>query len=247
MMVSIIANSASIARPLHGVLSVQGHRAAISRGWSAVVDRHERHGEVPEIVVDLSENEEGSDWLHGQRMIDWLWHPAAAGVRRCIALSPLGAGRDDNLLVRSRRDREIDLGSAGIPTTIIRCTHLYEQLGDVIEGQARQGIVHVPDTLFQPVAAFDVARLLATMVGEDPEGASVEIAGPECAPMAYMLQRYMDLSGDTRTVMQGGDAMFLGESIGRNSLVPSMTHQRGHIGLAAWFQRESSFIRTMAN
>lgn len=247
MLVSIIATDPTVARPLHGILSVNRYRVAVSRGWKAVAERYDSHGEATQVVIDLSLDDDTHGWLEGQRLIDWLWHPAAADVRHCVSFSGMAAGRDDNDLVRRVRQREFDLRNADIPTTIVRGTHLYEQMSDLIRLQSKRGVVTVPDTLFQPIAAFDVAYLLAAMIDEDPESGTVEVAGPECAPLSYLLQRFMDLSGDTRTVVETAGALLLGSSVGKSSLVPAVKHRRGHIGLAAWFQRESSYDRSMLN
>jgi uncharacterized protein YbjT (DUF2867 family) len=86
---------------------------------------------------------------------------AAAGVRHHVALSIVGIDRSDNGYFRAKLARENLIAASGIPYTIIRSTQLMEFLGGIADSSAGGNTVRLPPILFQPIAADDVANVVA--------------------------------------------------------------------------------------
>src|SRR3984893_12781110 len=107
---------------------------------------------------------------------------AAAGVRHHIALSIVGTDRSDNGYFRAKVAQEKLIETSGIPYTIIRSTQSLEFLGGIAAESTDGNTVRLSPGLFQPIAADDVAPIVADVALAAPRNGIVEIAGPARAP-----------------------------------------------------------------
>src|SRR5689334_14379793 len=86
----------------------------------------------------------------------------AAGVRHHVALSIVGTDRTpDNGYFRAKVAQEKLIEASGIPYTIVRATQFLEFLGAIAASSADGNRVRLAPGLFQPIAADDVAALVA--------------------------------------------------------------------------------------
>ena len=105
---------------------------------------------------------------------------AAAGVRHHVALSIVGTDRmPDNGYFRAKVAQEKLIETSGIPYTIIRSTQFLEFLGGIADMSADRNTVRISSGLFQPIAADDVAAIVAEVALAAPRNGIVEIAGPD--------------------------------------------------------------------
>src|SRR5215467_5554339 len=86
---------------------------------------------------------------------------AAAGVRHHVALSIVAIDRTDNGYFRAKVAQEKLIEASGIPYTIIRSTQFMEFLRGIADSSADGNTVRLPPSLFQPIAADDVAPVVA--------------------------------------------------------------------------------------
>src|ERR1700722_15775740 len=132
---------------------------------------------------------------------------AAAGVRHHVALSIVGTDRTpDNGYFRAKVAQEKLIETGGIPNTIIRSTQFLEFLGGIATSGADGNTFRISPGLFQPIAADDVATIVAEMALAAPRNGVVEIAGPERAPFNEIIARYLKAIGDSREVVSDPDA-----------------------------------------
>src|ERR1700728_2749952 len=115
----------------------------------------------------------------------------AAGVRHHVALSIVGIDRSDNGYFRAKLAQEKLILASGIPYTIIRATQFLEFLGGIAASCMAGDKVRLPPGLFQPIAADDIAPIVAEVALAAPKGGVVEIAGPERAPFNEIVARYL--------------------------------------------------------
>ena len=134
----------------------------------------------------------------------------AAGVRHHVALSIVGTDRSDNGYFRAKVAQEKLITTSGIPYTIIRATQFLEFLGAIADLSADGNIVRLPPGLFQPIAADDVAAIVAELALAAPRNGIVEIAGPERAPFNEVVARYLKAVGDQRQVVRDPEARYWG-------------------------------------
>ncbi|MGA8624434.1 MAG: SDR family oxidoreductase [Pseudolabrys sp.] len=160
---------------------------------------------------------------------------AAGGVRHHVALSIVGADRSDNGYFHAKVAQEKLIETSGIPYTIIRCTQFLEFLGGIAATSGN--IVRISPGLFQPIAADDVAAIVADVALAEPRNGIVEIAGPERAPFNEFVARYLKAVGDPREVVSDPEARYFGSRVEERSLVPLGEARLGHIGFDEWLRR----------
>jgi uncharacterized protein YbjT (DUF2867 family) len=162
---------------------------------------------------------------------------AAAGVRHHVALSIVGTDRTDNGYFRAKVAQEKWITASGIPYTIIRSTQFLEFLGAIANSSADGNTVRIAPGLFQPIAADDVAAIVADVARAAPRNGIVEIAGPERAPFNEFIARYLKATGDPREVVSDPKAPYFGGRVEERSLVPLGEARLGRIGFDEWFRR----------
>src|SRR5580700_23509 len=124
---------------------------------------------------------------------------AAAGVLHHVALSIVGTDRTpDNGYFRAKVAQEKLIEASGMPYTIIRSTQFLEFLGTIAATSTDGNTVRLSPGLFQPIAADDVAPIVADVALAAPQNGIVEIAGPERAPLNELVARYLKALGDQR-------------------------------------------------
>src|SRR3954451_14489335 len=166
---------------------------------------------------------------------------AAAGVRHHVALSIVGTDRTpDNGYFRAKVAQEKLIEASGIPYTIVRATQFVEFLGAIADSATDGNLVRLPPGLFQPIAADDVAAMVAEVALAPPRNGVVEIAGPERAPFDEIVARYLEAVGDPRQVVRDPEARYWGGRVEERSLVPLGEARLGRIGLDEWLRRSQS-------
>src|SRR6202047_514084 len=168
---------------------------------------------------------------------------AAAGVRHHVALSIVGTDRTpDNGYFRAKVAQERLIEASGIPYTIIRATQFLEFLGTIAATSADGNLVRLSPGLFQPIAADDVAAIVADVALAAPRSGIVEIAGPERAPFNEIVARYLKAIGDPRAVVSDPEARYYGGRVEERSLVPLGEARLGRIGLDEWLRRSPAKV-----
>jgi uncharacterized protein YbjT (DUF2867 family) len=163
---------------------------------------------------------------------------AAASVRHHIALSIVGTDRTpDNGYFRAKVAQEKLIETSSVPYTIIRSTQFLEFLGGIAASSADGNMVRLSPGLFQPIAADDVAAIVADVALAPPRSGIVEIAGPERAPFSDIVARYLKAVGDPREVVSDPEARYFGGRVEERSLVPLGDARLGRIGLDEWLRR----------
>jgi uncharacterized protein YbjT (DUF2867 family) len=160
---------------------------------------------------------------------------ARAGVRHHVVLSIVGCDRSpDNGYFRAKVVQEDLIKRSGIPYTVIRSTQFMEFLGSIADAGQKDGAVDIATGLFQPIAADDVAAIVAETALAPPRSGTIEIAGPERAPLDEIMRRYLRMVGDDRPVHADPGADYFGGRVEQWSLVPTGEAQLGRIKLAEW-------------
>jgi uncharacterized protein YbjT (DUF2867 family) len=165
---------------------------------------------------------------------------AAAGVRHHVALSIVGVDRTpDSGYFRAKVAQEKLIVASGIAYTILRSTQFLEFLSAIIDSSMDGNVVRISPGLFQPIAADDVAAIVADVALAAPRNGIIEIAGPERAPFNETVACYLKAVGDPRKVVRDPEARYgyLGSRVEERSLVPLGEARLGRIGLDEWLRR----------
>ena len=165
----------------------------------------------------------------------------AAGVRHHVALSIVGTDRmPDNGYFRAKVAQEKLIEASGIPFTIIRSTQFMEFLRGIAAESKDGNVVRLSPGLFQPIAADDVAAIVAEVAVAAPRNGIVEIAGPERAPFNEIVARYLKAVADPRQVVTDPEARYWGGRVEERSLVPLGDARLGRISLDEWLRRSQA-------
>jgi len=166
---------------------------------------------------------------------------AAAGVQHHVALSIVGIERTpENGYFRAKVAQEKLIVKSGIPYTVIRSTQFLEFLGGIAESGADGNVIRVSPGLFQPIAADDVAAIVADVALAAPRNGIVEIAGPEKAPFNEIIARYLKAARDPREVVRDPEARYFGGLVDDQSLVPLGEARLGRIRLDEWLRHSQA-------
>jgi uncharacterized protein YbjT (DUF2867 family) len=217
------------ASPNTGVNSITGEglKEAMT-GTQVVIDLTNSPSFEDEAVLDFFETS-GRNLLAAE---------TAAGVRHHVALSIVGTDRTpDNGYFRAKVAQEKLIESSGVPYTIIRATQFLEFLRAIADSSTDGSTVRVSPGLFQPIAADDVAVVVADVALAAPRNGIVEIAGPERAPFDEIVARYLKAVGDPRQVVRYPEARYWGGRVEERSLVPLGEARLGRIALDEWLRR----------
>jgi uncharacterized protein YbjT (DUF2867 family) len=218
-----------VASPKGGVNTVTGEglKEAMA-GAQMVIDVSNAPSFDPQVVLEFFETS-------GRNLVA---AEAAAGVRHHVALSIVGADRSpDNGYFRAKVAQEKLIEASGIPYTIIRSTQFLEFLGGIADASTDGSVVRLSSGLFQPIAADDVAAVVADVAFANPGNGIVEIAGPERAPFNEIVARYLKAVGDPRKVVKDPEARYFGGRIEEKSLVPLGEARLGRLNLEEWLRR----------
>ncbi len=219
------------ASPSSGVNSITGEglKEAIA-GAQVVIDLANSPSFEDKAVLEFFETS-GRNLLAAE---------AAAGVRHHVALSIVGIDRSHNGYFRAKVAQEKLIEISGIPYTIIRSTQFLEFLGGIAASSADGNIVRLSPGLFQPIAADDVAAIIADVALAVPRNCIVEIAGPERAPFNEIVARYLKAVRDPREVVSDPEALYFGGRVEERSLVPLGEARLGRITFDEWLRRSQA-------
>ena len=110
----------------------------------------------------------------------------------------------------------------------------------IAETSADGNRIRLSPGLFQPIAADDVAALVADVALAAPRNGIIDIAGPERAPFNEIIARYLKAVGDPREVVRDPEARYWGGRVEERSLVPLGEARLGSINLNEWLRHSSA-------
>lgn len=146
---------------------------------------------------------------------------ASAGVGHYLALSVVGTARlQGSAYFRAKAVQEQLLRQSALPHTLVQATQFYEFMASIIPPGAGSGAVHLSPAQVQPIAADDVAQLLADLAEQPAAAAAIEVAGPEPFRLCELVQWVMYSYQDERPVVADADARYYGARLDDRVLTP---------------------------
>jgi len=159
----------------------------------------------------------------------------AAGVKHHLVLSIVGTDRALYIgYLRAKKEQEDIIKESGIPYTIIRATQFHEHITTLIAVQSDEAAIHISTVDYQPIAAEDVAAWVARFALEAPKNTTVEIAGPDLAPMSEFVSQYLSVKGGEKPLIANDDNKYMFFEIPKSLLVPQGDFYPGGIRFGDW-------------
>jgi len=221
-----------VASPRSGVNAVTGEGLAQAlAGAKVVVDVANAPSFEDKAVLEFFEKS-GRNLLAAE---------AAAGAGHHVALSVVGTER---LLAsgyfRAKMAQERLIEAAKVPYTIVRATQFFEFVGAIAQSAADGQTVRLSPALVQPMAADDVAAVLAEVAGEAPVNGMIEVAGPEPLPLNELVGRFLAANKDPRKVVADVHALYFGTELNDRSLTPGANPRLGATRFGDWLSRSTA-------
>lgn len=197
-----------------------------------------------QVIVDVSNSPSFED----QAIMDFfttsttnlLKYGADAGVCHFVALSVVGTQRlADSGYFRAKIEQEELVRSGGLPYSIVQATQFFEFWKGIADFSTQEGKVHLAPVSFQPMAADDVAKIVAHVSKGTPVNGTVEVAGPEKVRLDELIRHGLKFIGDPREVVADPNALYSGARLGENTLVPKAAAMLGEILFGDWLAKVS--------
>lgn len=158
-----------------------------------------------------------------------------AGVRHHVALSVVGTERlQDSGYFRAKLAQERMITASPIPYTLIRACQFFEFIRAIADLSTAGGAVHLPHTLFQPMAAQDVAAAVAEAALAAPVNGMREVAGPIPIHLDDAIAKVLAHDKDPRPVITDPEASYYGIRVDDRSLMPGPDARLGATTLDWW-------------
>jgi len=161
-----------------------------------------------------------------------------AGVGHHVALSVVGT---DRLLAsgyfRAKMAQENLIKTSPIPYTIVRATQFFEFVAGIAQSATEGQTVQLPPVLMQPIAADDVAAVMAETALARPSNGTFDLAGPETIRQDDLVRQFLAATGDTRSVVTNPQALYFGLTVNDQSLTPGDNPRLGSTRFADWLSR----------
>lgn len=245
MKIVVIGGSGLIGKKLVGNLRQKGHEvvaASPSTGVNAVTGEGlSKALSQAEVVIDVA----NSPSFEAKPALDFfttssqnlLKTERAEHVKHHIALSVVGT---DHLLAsgyfRAKMAQENLVKSSKIPYTILRATQFFEFVGGIAQAATEGNEVHLSHAQMQPVAADDVAALLANIAESKPLNNTVELAGPEKIPLDELVRQFLTARHDNMRVVTDANALYFGLKLDDHSLTPGKDAHIGATRFKEWLK-----------
>ena len=94
----------------------------------------------------------------------------------------------------------------------------------------------IPPVLIQPIAADDVAAIVARVAADPPLNGLHEIAGPELFRFDAFIRQGLQSRHDSRKVIADPHARYFGAEISERTLVPAGVAELAGTTFARWLE-----------
>ncbi|MFI8183818.1 NAD(P)H-binding protein [Actinacidiphila glaucinigra] len=209
MKIAVIGGTGLIGSQVVKNLDAAGHEA-VPHSLSTGVDLLSGEGVVEavagaDVVVNLTNSptfDEASPSFFQTSMDNLVTASEKGGVGHMVILSIVGVDQVPELdYYRAKTLQEDILKAGSIPYSIVRATQFMEFMEATMSWTTDGDTVRLPQTPLQPIAAADVARMVAEVASGPPLNGTVDIAGPDVFPLEEIGRITIAAKGDGRTVV----------------------------------------------
>jgi uncharacterized protein YbjT (DUF2867 family) len=245
MKIVVIGGSGLIGKKLVTILKSLGHEvtpASPSSGVDATTGKGLKEAiSGAKVVVDVANSpsfdENSALEFFEKACYNLFKEEKAAGVGHHVALSVVGTEKlAKSGYFRAKNAQEHLIKASGLPYTIVQSTQFYEFLSSIAKSATEGQTVRLPQVAFQPIAAEDVAMILADIAVKPPLNHTVEIAGPKRAGFPEIVQEYLTAIQDGRKAVSDPKASYFGVTVMEDSLVPGKNPRIGPMTLENWLR-----------
>jgi uncharacterized protein YbjT (DUF2867 family) len=209
MKIAVIGGTGLIGSQVVRILNAEGHEA-LPYSQSTGVDLVTGSGlagalKGADVVVNLTNSptfDDASLTFFQTTMDNLLAAAKDAGVGHAVILSIVGVEQVPDLAYFRAKVLQEDILKAGpVPYSIVRATQFFEFMGAVMSWTSDENTVRLPEAPVQPIAAADVAKVVAEVAVGAPLQGTRNIAGPDVFNVDELGRITLEAHGDKRTVV----------------------------------------------
>jgi uncharacterized protein YbjT (DUF2867 family) len=174
---------------------------------------------VDAISAELTDRDEALAYF-GTTTRNLLAAEERARVPHHVLLSIVGIHRmEGNAHYTGKREQERLVAEGPVPWTIVPATQFHDFAAMVCTWTEHDGVATIAPLLVQPIAAADIAEILAEVAAGKPQSRYVDVAGPETQDLVDMARRTNEVRGRTVKLVPTWSGIF-DESMAGSVLLP---------------------------
>jgi uncharacterized protein YbjT (DUF2867 family) len=163
---------------------------------------------------------------------------ADVGIRHYLALSVVGTPRlVESDYFRAKMVQENLIRAARRPYTILHSTQFYEFISGVMDMGAEGDGFRLPSASVRPIAADNVAEMLAELAMGAARNDTVEIGGHDQFGLDEIARMHLAANQDTRQVTTDNSARYYGVELNDDTLLPLKGARVGSLSYVDWLYR----------
>ena len=209
MKLTVIGGTGLIGSQVVQKLTAAGHQAvpaALSTGVDLITGKGlDQALEGAEVVVNVANSptfDEASLGFFRTSMNNLLAAGESAGIGHQVILSIVGVDQVPQLVYYRAKTLQEDLLRQGpTPYSIVRATQFFEFMKAAVSETADDTTVRLPTTRIQPIAAADVADVVAEVSTGPPLRGIRNVAGPDVFSLDELGRVTLAAQHDNRTVI----------------------------------------------
>jgi uncharacterized protein YbjT (DUF2867 family) len=122
----------------------------------------------------------------------------------------------------------------------VRATQFFEFVGGIAQFSTEGQTVRLPPILMQPIAADDVAAVMAAVALAEPLYGTFDLAGPEPIRQDDLVRQFLKATGDARTVITDPKGLYYGIAVNDQSLTPGDHPRLGPTRFEDWLRHKDA-------
>jgi uncharacterized protein YbjT (DUF2867 family) len=234
MKITVVGATGQIGTQVVELLTAAGHHVTAASRSSGV--------DGADVIVDVL----NSPTMEPVAALDFFTGSATtlltaakkATVKHYLVLSIVGVGSiEAEGYLRGKHLQEELVANSGVPYTIVRATQFHELTEGIAGSLLVDGEVHAPDALIQPIAAAEVAAVLARVATETPRNDVLNLGGPEQMSFADLARTVFAHQGKELPIVVDPHATYFGVAVQQNSLVTGDGAELGGTRLADFLRQ----------
>jgi uncharacterized protein YbjT (DUF2867 family) len=247
MRIAVVGGAGTLGRQVTAELNRRGHEVRVlsRRSPQFPVDLTSGQGldgalAGCDAVVDASNTQRQARQVMVEGSARLLAAEQQAGVGHHVCISIVGCDRVPMGYYRVKADQERVVAQGPVPWTIVRATQFHELVNGLFTAAARYRVLPAPGMPLQPVAAAEVARVLADAAERDPSGGRICVAGPQVSSVRELARSWLSATGRPAVLLPVPLPGSLGRALRAGALTTPNADVTGTMTFAGWLARESS-------
>ena len=241
MRIAVVGGAGTLGRQVTAELNRRGHEVRVLRRRSPQfpVDLTSGQGldgalAGCDAVVDASNTQRQARQVMVEGSARLLAAEQQAGVGHHVCISIVGCDQVPMGYYRVKVDQERVVTQGPVPWTIVRATQFHDLVGGLFAAAARYRVLPAPAMPLQPVAAADVARVLADTAEADPRGSRISVAGPQVSSVRELARTWLAATGRSAALLPVPLPGRLGRALRAGALTTTDPDVTGAITFGGW-------------